>query len=74
MIIALFPPSSSRALPSLAPTKAPTLFPILVDPVAEIRGTLASFAINFPISASPITKEDTPSGILFSLNTSFVIN
>ena len=74
MIIALFPPNSNNALPSLAPTKAPTLFPIRVEPVAEIKGTRESFAINLPISASPITNDETPSGTPFALKTSFVIN
>ena len=47
-IIALFPPSSSNDFPNLFPTSAATIFPILVDPVAEINGTLVSLVINSP--------------------------
>ena len=73
MIIALFPPSSKRDVPNLAPTAALTDLPIRVEPVAETKGTLVSFDINFPISAPPITKPETPSGTSFASNTSFVI-
>ena len=52
MIIALFPPSSKRDVPNLAPTAALTDLPILVEPVAETKGTLVSFDINFPIICS----------------------
>ena len=34
--------------------------------VAEIKGTLVSFAIKSPISASPMTKFEIPKGRLFS--------
>ena len=73
MIMALFPPSSNKDLPNLAPTASPTDLPILVEPVADTNGTLLSFDMSFPISAPPITKPETPSGTLFASNTSFVI-
>ena len=73
IIMALLPPSSSKALPNLAPTAAPTALPILVDPVAETKGILVSFAIHSPTSLPPIIKLQTPSGTLFLLNTSSMI-
>ena len=71
--MALLPPNSSNDLPSLAPTAAPTAFPIRVDPVAETSGIRLSLEINSPISLSPITTLLTPSGTLFALKTSVVI-
>ena len=73
IMIALFPPSSNNALPSRAPTAAPTAFPILVEPVADTNGILASFAIHSPTSRPPIIKEQTPSETLFFTNTSEII-
>ena len=64
MIMALLPPSSSKLLPSRAPTAALTALPIRVEPVADIKGRRVSLAINSPISRSPITRHDTPSSIL----------
>src|SRR5882724_2468424 len=73
IIIALFPPSSSKALPNLAPTAAPTALPILVEPVADTNGILVSAAIHSPMSLPPTTRLQTPSGTLFFLNTSAMI-
>ena len=70
--MALFPPNSSKLRPSLSPTAAPTAFPILVEPVAEISGIRLSFAIHSPNSLPPITRLLTPSGTLFSINTSVI--
>ncbi len=39
-IIALLPPNSNNDFPNLAPTAFPTAFPILVEPVADTKGTL----------------------------------
>jgi len=72
-MIALFPPNSNNERPKRAPTVAPTDLPIRVEPVAEIKGTRVSSAINFPISAPPITKLETPSGTPFASKTSFAI-
>ena len=72
-IIALFPPSSKRDFPNLPATSLATIFPILVDPVAEIKGTLVSLLINSPTLKSPFTKQETPSGMLFSFNTDAII-
>src|SRR6478735_6925283 len=72
-MMALFPPNSSRLLPSLDPTAAPTALPILVDPVAETSGIRSSFASHSPTSLPPITRQLTPSGTLHSRNTSAVI-
>src|SRR4051812_31749307 len=73
IMIELFPPSSSRARPNLAPTAAPTALPIRVEPVADTRGILESLAIVSPSSFSPITRLQTPSGTLLALNTSATI-
>ena len=73
MMIALFPPNSNKERPKRSPTAAPTDLPIRVDPVAEINGTRPSFAINFPISASPMITLDTPSGTPFASKTSCVM-
>src|SRR5215208_3994737 len=73
IIIALLPPNSSSALPSLAATAAPTALPMRVEPVAEIRGTRLSFAIHSPASRLPMIKLQTPSGTLFLANTSATI-
>ena len=73
MIIALFPPNSSKALPNLAPTVAPTAFPILVEPVADTNEILVSAAIHSPTSLPPEINPHTPSGILFFVNTSAMI-
>src|SRR5215212_8454443 len=73
MMMALLPPNSIKDLPNLAPTAAPTALPILVEPVADTKGTRLSFAIRSPSSLSPITKPDTPSGTPFCLNTEATI-
>src|SRR2546423_11314281 len=67
--MALLPPNSSNAFPNLAATADPTALPILVEPVAEIRGILLSFAIHSPISRPPMMRLQTPSGISFSAKT-----
>ena len=48
MMMALFPPNSKRLLPMREATEAPTIFPIRVEPVAEIRGTLLSVVSHSP--------------------------
>ncbi len=48
IIMALFPPNSRMLLPNLSATVVPTIFPILVEPVAEINGTLVSFVSREP--------------------------
>jgi hypothetical protein len=73
MITALLPPNSNSDLPSLAPTLAATSLPIRVDPVAETNGIRWSSDIHFPTEASPFTRQEMPSGKLFSLRT-LVIN
>src|SRR5687767_425034 len=73
MMIALFPPSSSKARPSLAPRAAPTALPMRVDPVAETSGILVSAAIHPPVSRPPVTRQETPSGTLLDLKTSATI-
>src|SRR5215218_1146287 len=73
IMMALLPPNSSKDLPNLAPTAAPTALPILVDPVADTNGIRLSLAIRSPNSLSPITKPDTPSGTPFCLNTEATI-
>src|SRR5687768_571207 len=73
MMMALLPPNSSNDLPNLAATTAPTAFPILVEPVADNKGILVSAAIHSPTSRSPTIKPQTPSAILFFLNTSAMI-
>jgi hypothetical protein len=45
MIAALFPPNYSKLFPNLSSTVLFTIFPILVDPVNDTRGTLLSLAI-----------------------------
>ena len=47
-MIALLPPSSNKDLPNLSATLAPTILPILVEPVAETKGILSSLVINSP--------------------------
>ena len=47
-IMALFPPSSRSDFPNRAATAWATIFPMRIDPVAEIRGTLLSWVINSP--------------------------
>src|SRR2546430_13513190 len=69
-MIALLPPSSSKALPSLAPTASPTALPMRVEPVAEINGMRLSFAVHSPTFLPPTTRLLTPSGTLFLLKTS----
>ena len=71
--MALLPPNSSNDLPSLPATATATDLPMRVDPVAETSATRLSSAIHFPVSASPITKQDTPSGTLFFAKTSAII-
>ena len=73
MMMALLPPSSSRLLPRRAPTAALTALPIRVDPVADTSGTRVSLLISSPMLRSPITRQLTPSLILFRLKTSCAI-
>ena len=47
-IIALLPPSSNSDLPKRSPTVLPTIFPILILPVAEINGIRLSIVIISP--------------------------
>ena len=47
-IIALLPPSSSKDFPNLAPTSLATILPILVEPVAEIKGIRLSLVMYCP--------------------------
>ena len=49
-IIALFPPSSNKLFPNLLATVEPTILPILVEPVADIRGTRSSAVKYSPTS------------------------
>src|SRR5688572_4513812 len=72
-MIALLPPNSNKALPNLAPTAAPTAFPIRVEPVADISGILVSLLIHSPASRPPINKQLTPSGTAFFSKMSFTI-
>ena len=44
-----------------------------VEPVAETKGTRLSLAISFPISPSPITSPETPSGTPLAAKTSWVM-
>ena len=74
IIIALLPPSSNNDFPNLDATATPTDRPILVDPVAETSAIRLSFAINSPICLSPFIRDITPSGMLFSFNTFFMIS
>ncbi len=46
--MALFPPNSSKDLPKRWATFAPTILPILVEPVAETKGILVSEVIISP--------------------------
>ena len=48
MIIALFPPNSNNDFPKRSATVAPTILPILVEPVAETNGILVSVVIISP--------------------------
>ena len=48
MIIALFPPNSNKDLPKRSATFAPTILPILVEPVAETKGIRVSAVIISP--------------------------
>ncbi|MNE61174.1 hypothetical protein D3C80_1563670 [compost metagenome] len=48
-IIALFPPNSNNDFPSLPATVCATIFPIRVEPVAEISGIRVSAVNNSPI-------------------------
>ena len=49
-IIALFPPSSYKLFPNLLATVEPTILPILVEPVADIRGIRSSVVKYSPTS------------------------
>src|SRR5258708_29226818 len=66
IMMALFPPSSSRALPRRAATAVPTALPIRVEPVAESRGMRESAASHSPVSRPPVTSPLTPSGTLLA--------
>ena len=48
IIMALFPPNSNKDFPKRWATVAPTILPILVDPVAETNGILVSVVIISP--------------------------
>ena len=48
MMIALFPPNSSKDFPKRSATLAPTILPILVEPVADTSGILVSVVIISP--------------------------
>ena len=73
MIIALFPPNSNKDFPKRAPTLFATSLPIRVDPVAETKAIRWSSASHFPTSESPLSRQETPSDILFSFKTSLII-
>src|ERR1035437_1714746 len=70
MITALLPPNSNKDLPKRSAIFTPIIFPIRVEPVAETRGTRLSLVKNSPTLKSPFTKQEIPSGNLFSLATS----
>src|SRR5690606_18190053 len=61
-IIALLPPSSSKARPSRAPTALPTALPIGIEPVAETSGRLCEVEIDSPVSRRPMTTGLIPAG------------
>ncbi len=69
----MFPPNSKIDLPKRCATVAPTILPIRVDPVAEIKGTRLSFVIHSPTLKSPFTKAQIPSGKSLSFNTSAIM-
>ena len=71
--MALFPPNSSKLFPKRAPTVCATLLPMAVEPVAETKATRGSSAIHRPTSAPPLSKQETPLGMLFSSSTSLMI-
>ncbi len=48
-IIALFPPNSNKVFPKRAATVCATIFPIRVEPVAEINGIRESVVNSSPI-------------------------
>ena len=48
-IMALFPPNSNNDFPNRPATVCATIFPMRVEPVAEINGTLLSAVSNSPI-------------------------
>ena len=68
-MMALFPPNSRIVLPNLSATVFDTWRPIRVDPVKETIGTRLSLFNKSP-EAFPITRFETPSGILLFFNTS----
>ena len=47
-MMALFPPNSNNDFPNRSPTVLATILPILVEPVAEIKGIRLSVVINSP--------------------------
>jgi|688.fasta_scaffold186970_2 hypothetical protein len=53
IMVALFPPNSSRVLPKRSSTVLLTILPTFVEPVNDTNGILLSSAIFFPISALP---------------------
>src|SRR5690606_757969 len=67
-IIALLPPNSKIVLPKRPATTCDTWRPILVDPVNETKGIRLSLLIKSPVKF-PVTKQLTPSGMLFSAKT-----
>jgi hypothetical protein len=73
MIVALFPPNSSKTLPNLCSTLPLIIPPILDDPVKESKGILESLDIAYPISAPPCKTVRTFGLILFLCKTSRTI-
>ena len=70
-MMALLPPNSKMLRPNRSATAAPTLRPMAVDPVAEIKGILESEVIHWPTSAVPVTMVLIPSGRLLAVATWF---
>src|SRR5690606_24518406 len=69
-IMALFPPSSRSDFPRRSATVFATILPMRVDPVAETSGILLSVEMSSPMEAPPVTRQEMPSGKLFSRSTS----
>ena len=70
---ALFPPNSKRLFPNLPATICATFLPMRVEPVAEIKGIAGSSASHLPTSASPLMRQEIPSGRSFFAKTSAMI-
>ena len=73
MMVALFPPSSSKVLPNLSSTFCLIILPTLVEPVNDINGILLSSVIFWPTSTPPWTTVNTFGFILFCSRTSLMI-